>query len=485
MLKTLHAWRAVFSFYLLFYLSLHFLFGIAYALEEKMYFLVLSICLAFLFYKNRFSLLFGGLLFFCCGFFVAKAQCRPFPFENKIEGKAIFTIHSLRKAPHPILRLWSIKGTITHFSNDDFEESYSFPFYAITKERPHLKIGHCYTETLTLENQSSYTLYARSFPPSPHDLGILDPWLKWRAQRKENIKRLIHRHFSSLHVRSLLTGLATGNLEDPLLSFYFQKLGLQHLLAISGFHFGIVALFAHFFLNRFLGLRLKALVLIGILSLYFIYLGDAPSVFRAFIASLFAAGASALKAKVKTINVLSCSLMMDLSFHPLNFYSLGFSLSYAATLGILTLYDSFLEKLKKALFLPSSLISLLALQLSASLLTFPILLYSFHTIPLLSFIYNLFIPFGITLIMILLIIWLPFVGIPYLGNYLTIAIEWLTQALLQILFYYPRSWEFSWSCPSFSKEILLMLLCLVIGYAIFLLEKTLLIDKMLPYLWRK
>lgn len=472
--ELISSWKRVFSFHYLFYLALHFLLGVAYCLEDSFLYFVIALLLFPLFFYLRGLI---GLLFFSLGFLLTTAQCREFPYNEKIKGHAHFCIENIQRASHPILPLWQIKGKISYFRTRDYEEDRTFPLSFITKKKSDWEMGHLYEADVEIEKSSSYKLRCSSPPTQVKDLGLLQRSLIWRTQKKEALKKIIRDHFSQNHVRTLLTGLTTGVIEDPLLTFYFQKLGLQHLLAISGFHFGIVILFFHFFLGRFISPLYKNCLLALILTSYFFYLGPSPSVFRAFIASLFGVMADFFRARIKSLDVLGFSLILDLCMNPLNLYMPGFSLSYAATFGILTLYQPLSKKLSSFLKGPSFFISLLSLYFAATFTTIPIVLSIFHTLPFLSLIYNLIIPFWITLIMFIFIGWLPFMMVPYLGPFIAKGLELFTNLLIKVLFYYPRPLDFSLTCPPFPTPLLVVILIISLGFSMFVLEKSLHIDK--------
>ncbi len=476
----LHAFRRVFSFYRILYGSLHFLLGVIFQLESSLLFLFLSLSFILLFIREKFSFAFYGIIFFTLGFTLTFFHLSPFPFDGKKEGEGLIVIEKIERSSHPILPLWTIKGIVSNLKVDNTLIKGKYPFYATTKGKPSLKIGYAYQGKLEIEKRSSFSTKISLIPSNLSEKGIKNQWLVWRVSQKQKIKKWICHHFKKRHVQTLLTGLATGQLEDPLLSFYFQKLGLQHLLAISGFHFGIVALFFHFFMGRFFDPRFTGFLLLILLFGYFIYLGVAPSILRAFIASSMGAISQTLKARPKSCDILAFSLLIDLTLFPLDVYSLGFSLSYAATFGILTLYQPLLTSLQKLISLPSFILSLFALYFSASFLTLPILLYTFHSIPLLSALYNLFIPFAITAIMMTFIVWLPLSFIPILGSSLAKLLELFTEGVIKILFLYPRSWDLYLYSPPLPKEVFILLFTFSCGIAIFLLEKTLHLDKIAP-----
>ena len=78
--------------------------------------------------------------------------------------------------------------------------------------------------------------------------------------------------------------------EDRLMQFEFGRFGLQHIMAISGFHFAILAGFFSFGLHLMLNRRVANAFLIALLSTYFVFLGAGPSILRAWMTILITLG---------------------------------------------------------------------------------------------------------------------------------------------------------------------------------------------------
>ena len=94
----------------------------------------------------------------------------------------------------------------------------------------------------------------RNYFSSPH-LGHLcrDGTLpKLRFQAKTAVSNYLKRHLKDPRVASFFSSLATGDLDERALSLEFGKIGVNHLLAISGFHFALLAAFCGFLLRLFL-----------------------------------------------------------------------------------------------------------------------------------------------------------------------------------------------------------------------------------------
>lgn len=295
---------------------------------------------------------------------------------------------------------------------------------------------------------------------------------EWRFQTKEKIRRFAKTHFPNQPVRHLLTGLLTGQNESRLQTFMFRSIGLQHLLAISGFHFALLTFFLAFLLRPLLSKKWLALTLILLLTLYFYYMGEAPSISRAWIGVLVFLGGMLLNRKSAPLNALGVGLLAALLSDPRVIFQLGFQLSFGATLGILLFYAPFEAKLQR-LFPKRSFKDIQALplldqwghlcstylrkvcSLSGAVLTFtlPLLLVHFHQFPLISLLYNLFFPLLFSLLIALLLFSLIFpFCFPLLNAY--------AAFLLRLVAYAPKRYFFVLRAPVFPQELALCL-CLV------------------------
>lgn len=251
---------------------------------------------------------------------------------------------------------------------------------------------------------------------------------EWRFQLKNRFRSFLERKLP--RSGSFLTSLATGESDDRLRRFEFGRLGLSHILAVSGFHFGILIAFCSFFLALFVPRRIRWALLILLTTGYFVFIGVMPAVQRTWVAvQLFLIG-QWIGRHSSGLNLLGTALIIEIVLDPLMSANLGFQLSFACCAGILLLHPiiekrirTFLPKRtpsdlyqlnfvsKHAYLLSAFLRQSVSLALAVNIATIPLLLYHFHQFPLLSLLYNLFYPFliGVALILLLISLLLPFV----------------------------------------------------------------------------
>lgn len=284
----------------------------------------------------------------------------------------------------------------------------------------------------------------------------LAPWTKiegtWslaelRYRSKEKLKAWIQNSFPHKKAGILIAALATGDLDDRSLSTDFSKLGVSHLLAISGFHFAIIAAVLELLLKPFCSYKKRALILMSMMALTTLFLGGSPSVLRAFITLFIFLLAPLIQSQSRAENSLGAALLLILLIDPFSCFTIGFQFSFLATGGILLFFAPFDNTLK--LMLPhrsrkdvyglnyierGGLIILtflrrsLALNGAILLVSLPATLCFFHSFPWISLLYNLFFPFMVSISLFLLVIsffipWLHPLNSYYTNFILTITEE--------------------------------------------------------------
>jgi competence protein ComEC len=177
-----------------------------------------------------------------------------------------------------------------------------------------------------------------------------------------------------------------GYIEDEVLTSY-QSLGLVHLLAISGLHIGLLT-GAVFFLGIRLGLTRETVnhSLLFLLPVYTVLAGAAPSVVRASLMLMIILGCIKWK-KVNPIDSIGLACFLMVVINPYHVFEVGFQLSFVVSLGLILSSKTIILKVN------NPLIQTLTVTAIAQLSSFPILIFYFFEISLLSIPYNLiFVP---------------------------------------------------------------------------------------------
>lgn len=363
-----------------------------------------------------------------------------FPLPTNELGKGQFHIEEIKKHPGPVKTTWVYRGTFTYFQgeNKTYRNVPIRIYLPLGKKRPPANTDYSLEGTLSQMSPATYL-----FKPAKNSAWIpvekTTSLAEWRFEKKEKVKQWIFSRFKDKKVALLISALATGNLESRFLAYHFNVVGLQHLLAISGFHFALLSFFLAFILKRFLPERIMAALLILLLSAYFFYMGKAPSISRAYIGISLFLIALLCHFRPSALNALGVALLAALLFDPLVITQIGFQLSFGATLGILFFYRTFSKKLhilcpkrpykqlktmplfsQGAYLLCAYLRSALALQGAVLIFTLPLLLFHFHSFPLASLYYNLFIPASFSLLLALFLLHLDFLAAPFASFLITL-----------------------------------------------------------------
>jgi competence protein ComEC len=366
-----------------------------------------------------------------------------------IKGTAYIQIQSLHTKISPFNQQWLYRCEISSFKSDDSNAIIAkhLPCSIVlpkksTLIRPLAHQNYRVKGVLKLNDSGQYVLKVKT----------KDPWYpisgSWnlseiRYQAKKSVKGWIQHHISDPQSALFLAGLATGEFDDKQLTYDFSRFGLQHVMAISGFHFAIIAAILSFFLRLIFPIKINALLIIFLLSGYFLFLGTSASILRSWSMISLAMIGFFLEKSPNALNLLGGALLITLLTDPLLSQTLGFQLSFLTTTAILLLHpiiDSFLVPIltKRSLsqIIPMNLVNQhayvilalfrqgLALTLAVNLIALPALLYYFHQFPLLSLLYNFFFPFLVSLSMFFLIIGMVIPGVNALN---TLYTQWVLQ----------------------------------------------------------
>ena len=151
----------------------------------------------------------------------------------------------------------------------------------------------------------------------------------------------------SLHAQ-LLKGILLGKRSDlPTETLdIFRNSGTFHVLAVSGLHVGLVAMFCYFGFRCF-RLPQKVLCLLTILAvlIYASLIGFRPSVFRASLMAILFLFATLIDRDADLFNLLAFAALVLLLLNPQQVWDVGFQLSFVAVAAIVY----FVPKMEKPL----------------------------------------------------------------------------------------------------------------------------------------
>ena len=210
---------------------------------------------------------------------------------------------------------------------------------------------------------------------------------------------------------SLIAGLVFGNqaaTSQSGISDTFSKLGLSHMIAVSGSHLALVAAMLGVALSAFLlRPRGRAVLLAALLAVYVCLTGFQISAVRAFAMTLIALVGRVVARRAHGPTSLSLAALTILLCVPSSAFSLGFQLSVASVLGLVLfggLAQSWLEE-ALPVPVPETLASTLSVTLLAQAVTLPLTLPVFGTLPVLSPLANVVLVPVMSLVLLLGLLW--------------------------------------------------------------------------------
>ncbi|WP_340371735.1 DNA internalization-related competence protein ComEC/Rec2 [Peribacillus sp. FSL E2-0218] len=175
---------------------------------------------------------------------------------------------------------------------------------------------------------------------------------------------------SSGFVTALIFG-DQGYIDEDDLTNY-QRLGLVHLLAISGLHVSFLTGML-FYLGIRIGITRErmTIVLLIFLPVYMLLSGGSPSVVRSCLMAMLFFFLLLFKHRVSAASTIGLVYIALLLFQPNMLYDIGFQLSFAVTFSILMSSGIFLRY-------PQKTLQLLIISLICQLTALPILLFHFY-----------------------------------------------------------------------------------------------------------
>jgi competence protein ComEC len=175
----------------------------------------------------------------------------------------------------------------------------------------------------------------------------------------------------------------TGYL-DRRLSNAFTAFGITHLIALSGQHLYFIAGFVVLLLRVIR--RRSGIALIVAVSGYVAVVGFIVSLWRAFVMAVVLGFASAVKRRLDPVVALADAFVVVLLFYPFTYFSVGFQLSFLATLALLlcvrNLEPPKMPKLRDRLAF--SIRSSFRVSVAAQLIVTPVIIHYFDKVSLMS-----------------------------------------------------------------------------------------------------
>lgn len=407
----------------------------------------------------------------------------PLPAQEQLQGSAHFHISTVRILSSPFQRSLVYQGEARILKCDDGLELKHIPcqiYLPQSKERAPANRDYLITGTFIKKGLRTYLFKPQKEIPW-QAIDSSHSFAEWRYMAKEKVRLFLKEHLANSSACAFLTALTIGEVDERVLALEFAKIGLQHILGISGFHFVLLAGFLGLGLRLFLPFKWTGALLLLLLTGYFFFVGNAPAVMRGYVAiSVYLVG-RLLGMKTSALNALGVGLCAEILFDPFLVTQIGFQLSFLCTVAILLLYPPMNQLMARLLpkrplsqvitmstldqhgyLLSAFTREAFALNLAVHLASTPLVLFLFHKFPLMSLLYNLFCPLWSSLAFILfLLATLVYFLLPPLGTLLFQLTNSFTALLLQLTSHPPASLDFSLHTSTFPFTLLILFLCLL------------------------
>ena len=214
----------------------------------------------------------------------------------------------------------------------------------------------------------------------------------------------------------------------------FSTLGLSHLIAISGLHLTVFSLILFWILSKTgLTKERRGLVVAGFLIFYMVLVGSSPSVVRATIMALLTLYGLQFQRSFLSLQSIGLTFLLMTLYNPKWSLDIGFQLSFIVTFFLIwgtPKIDRFIGER-----ILGKLRSTLSILVVSQLASFPLVIYYFHQYSLLSWFANLvFVPLFSVIVLpigllLLLIGWLPFSIVHWVGSFVDYFLVWLFLAI--------------------------------------------------------
>ncbi|MCR3955422.1 MAG: DNA internalization-related competence protein ComEC/Rec2 [Gudongella sp.] len=188
-------------------------------------------------------------------------------------------------------------------------------------------------------------------------------------------------------IKALLTG-DKDSLQQEEYGLY-KEMGIAHILAISGLHIGILTAFILFLMSR-IGIKRNLAIPVALLFIWgFTYLVGFPeSALRASVMLTFVLISKILHRPYDPVNILAASYIICLMINPFWIFSIGFQLSYGATLSLVALAPWIIRRVYPA---RGRIAMSMASVISVNIGILPLQSYYFNQLPIMTLLSNLLI----------------------------------------------------------------------------------------------
>ena len=252
------------------------------------------------------------------------------------------------------------KGTLKTYQVLKLKSSDGFTFYT-TASKNLEDIKNKNIELEVWAGKISFYEYMRTFFAFSKILKISK-----ESSYKERISTLISKQHQDEKISAIYKALFLAQPLEPSLQSKFSNLGISHLVAISGFHLGVLSFILFFIIKypyKFLQARYfpyrsykrdSFIIITLLLFSYMMFLNYPPSLVRAFAMLVIGFVLYEKNIQIISMQTLFITVVLILALMPRLFFSIGFWLSVSGVFYIFLFFIHFSHwgKIKQFLLLP-------------------------------------------------------------------------------------------------------------------------------------
>jgi competence protein ComEC len=316
-----------------------------------------------------------------------------------------------------------------------------------------------------------------------------NPLVIWALGMRSVFLKIFEKHGVAGRDFAVATALILG-MDDYLdndIRKEFSSAGAMHILCVSGLHVGVIMLVLNnilFFLNRNRYTRLlRTLLLLSGIWFYALLTGLAPSVLRASTMFSFVIIGMSMNRRGNIFNSLTTSAFLLLLYNPFLIREVGFQLSYAAVIAIVTIQPGLYQLWRPRNWLLDKSWAITTVSIAAQLGTAPLGLYYFHQFPNYFIVTNLIVIPLATLILYAGFLTVIISFIPVISGW----VSWLLVVFLKAMHHsvaFIDGLPYSATTGVFISmaEMLILFLVIMAGFRAFALRKILFLQATLALL---
>lgn len=280
-----------------------------------------------------------------------------------------------------IYAIWTGEGKLAAGDRVAFEGE-SAEFYTQT-------VPGGYDEDLYLRTKGyTYKIYPIWMEYLGEDHSIGSEIARGRAKVHQTLERILPENESGI-----MKAMLTGNRDDIPEDGYrlYTDAGVVHVLCISGLHMSCLALYVSFFMEKILKRSRRCSAVITMLSAlgFLAFTGFTPSAVRAVTMICVVMTGRVLFRSHDRLNEFAIAALLILLIEPLYLFHAGFQLSFVTVLGLCLAADVVGMERKRKRTWKEWLKDSLVFSLYASLFSFPIVAYHFHSVSMIGILANL------------------------------------------------------------------------------------------------